>query len=107
MDILEVGGASDHVHLLVKIPATLSVAKAVQLLKANSSKWLRETFPEMKDFAWQEGYGAFSISLSNVEPVRRYIQGQEEHHRQRSFGEELQVILKKHGLPFTSTMQED
>jgi REP-associated tyrosine transposase len=64
---LAIGGAADHVHILVSLPATLSLAKAIQLLKGNSSKWIRETFPKMHSFAWQEGYGAFSIGLSAVD----------------------------------------
>src|SRR5437773_8450242 len=59
MKALAIGGANDHVHILLSLPATLSVAKAMQFLKGNSSKWIRETFPKMHSFAWQEGYGAF------------------------------------------------
>src|SRR4051812_6797558 len=88
---LAVGGATDHVHLLLSLPASLSVSKALQLLKGNSSKWLRETFPELRaqGFAWQEGFGAFSIGVSGVNDTVRYIQTQEAHHRKKSFGEEL------------------
>ena len=70
----------------------------MQLLKGNSSKWLRETFPEFlrEDFAWQEGFGAFSVGVSGVQETVRYIQTQEEHHRQRSFDEELGIFLRKH-----------
>lgn len=102
MKALAIGGVADHVHLLLSLPATLSVSKAMQLLKGNSSKWLRETFPELRqqDFAWQEGFGAFSIGVSGVEDTKRYIQTQEEHHRQRSFQEELEIFLKKHGCEF-------
>ena len=99
MKALAIGGVTDHVHLLLSLPPTLSISKAMQLLKGNSSKWLRETFPELarEDFAWQEGFGAFSISISGVEETIHYIQMQEEHHRQRSFHEELVLFLKKHG----------
>jgi REP element-mobilizing transposase RayT len=99
MKALAIGGVTDHVHLLLCLPATLSVSKAMQLLKGNSSKWLRETFPELlrEDFAWQEGFGAFSISVSGIKDTIHYIQTQEEHHRQRSFHEELEIFLKKHG----------
>jgi REP element-mobilizing transposase RayT len=61
---LAIGGVADHVHILLSLPATLSIAKATQLLKGNSSKWIRETFPKMRSFAWQEGYGAFSVGIS-------------------------------------------
>jgi len=100
MKALAVGGVADHVHLLLSLPATLSVSKAMQLLKGNSSKWLRETFPESRtqDFAWQEGFGAFSIGVSGMEDTVHYIQTQEEHHRKKSFREELEVFLKKHGF---------
>jgi REP element-mobilizing transposase RayT len=99
---LAIGGVGDHVHLLLSLPATLSVSKAVQLLKGNSSKWLHETFPELRaqDFAWQEGSGAFSIGVSGVEDTIRYLQTQEEHHRQRSSCEELEIFLKKHGCEY-------
>ena len=69
MKALAIGGANDHVHILLSLPATLSVAKAMQFLKGNSSKWIRETFPKMHSFAWQEGYGAFSVGISGVEPT--------------------------------------
>jgi len=96
---LAIGGVADHVHVLLSLPATIPVSKAMQLLKGNSSKWLRETFPELRaqDFEWQEGFGAFSIGVSGVEDTIRYIQNQEEHHRRRSFREELEGFLKKHG----------
>lgn len=99
MKALAIGGVADHVHLLLSLPTTLSVAKAMQSIKGNSSKWFRETFPELRaqGFAWQEGFGAFSIGVSGVKDTVRYIQTQAEHHRKKSFREELQVFLKKHG----------
>ena len=100
MKTLAIGGASDHVHVLLALPATLSVAKAMQLLKGNSSKWLRETFPKMDSFAWQEGYGAFSIGMSGVDATVAYIRNQAEHHRTRSFREEFAAIVKRHGFAY-------
>jgi putative transposase len=94
MKALAVGGVEDHVHVLLSIPSTLSVAKTVQVLKGNSSKWIHDTFPEHGDFSWQEGYGAFSIGISGVEDTTKYIQGQAEHHRKMSFKEELATVLK-------------
>jgi len=96
---LAIGGVADHVHMLLSLQATIPVSKAMQLLKGNSSKWLRETFPELRaqDFGWQQGFGAFSIGVSGVGDTIRYIQNQEEHHRRRSFREELEGFLKKHG----------
>jgi REP element-mobilizing transposase RayT len=104
MKAFAIGGAADHVHILFSLPATLSVAKAMQLLKGNSSKWLRETFPKMRWFAWQEGYGAFSAGVSGVEATVAYIRNQAEHHRTRSFREELVVMLKKHGFAYEGSM---
>lgn len=100
MKALAIGGVADHVHVLLSVPATLAVSKAMQLLKGNSSKWLRETFAELRrdGFAWQEGFGAFSIGVSGLEDTVEYIRTQEEHHRQRSFREEVAAFLKKHGL---------
>ena len=87
-------------QVLLSIPSTLSVAKSVQLLKGNSSKWIHDTFKEHWSFAWQEGYGAFSIGISGVEDTMKYIQGQVEHHRKTTFKEELEVFLKKHGMEY-------
>ena len=102
--MLAIGGAVDHVHILLSLPATASVAKAMQLLKGNSSKWIRETFPKMHSFAWQEGYGAFSVSISGVEPTIAYVRTQTEHHRKRSFREEFASMLRKHGLAYEESM---
>ena len=104
MKALAIGGASDHVHVLLSLPATLSIAKAMQLLKGNSSKWLRETFPMMRSFAWQEGYDAFSISISGVDATVAYVRNQAEHHRTRSFREEYIRMLEKHGFTFDESM---
>ncbi len=106
MKALATGGMADHVHVLVSLPATLSVSKAMQLLKGNSSKWLPETFPELRlqGFAWQEGFGAFSIGVSAVEDTVRYIQTQGEHHRKNGLRKELEVCLKKHGYDYKPEM---
>ena len=104
MKALAVGGVVDHVHILISLPGTLSVARALQLLKGNSSKWIHETFPSLALFGWQEGYGAFSIGVSGVEATRRYIRNQAEHHRNRTFREELRTMLRKHGLEYDERM---
>ncbi len=104
MKALAFGGTVDHVHVLLSLSATVSIAKAVQLLKGNSSKWIHETFPKMRGFAWQEGYGAFSVGISGVEATVRYISNQAEHHRTRSFGEELVAMLRKHGFDYDESM---
>ncbi|MEY4918434.1 MAG: hypothetical protein RL616_2347 [Verrucomicrobiota bacterium] len=97
---LAVGGFADHVHVLISLPATISLSKAIQLLKGNSSKWLHEEFKELWSFSWQEGYGAFSIGISGVEDTKKYIANQAEHHRQKTFLEEFKTFLEKHGQAY-------
>jgi REP element-mobilizing transposase RayT len=100
MKALQVGGTDNHVHVLLSLPATAPIAKAVQVLKSNSSKWARETLPQYSMFGWQEGYAAFSVSASAVPQVDQYIQRQEEHHRGRTFEEEFRAMLDKHGVAY-------
>jgi len=104
MKALSIGGVEDHVHALLSIPSTLSTAKAVQLLKGNSSKWIHETFLNQRLFEWQEGYGAFSIAISGVEDTIRYIQSQKEHHKIQSFNDELIAFLDRHGIEYEAWM---
>src|SRR4029450_11520204 len=104
MKALAIGGAADHVHILLSLPAKLSIAKAVQLLKGNSSKWIRETFPKMRSFAWQEGYGAFRVGISGVDATVNYINNQTEHHRKRSFRQEFIAMLQKHHFEYESML---
>ena len=87
----------DHAHLLIQLPASLALAKAVQLLKGSSSRWINESGVE---FAWQEGYGAFSVSASNVDTVKRYIANQETHHRKITFEQEFIAFLKKYKIDY-------
>jgi len=98
--LVAAGGTADHVHLLASIHPSVSVADMLRKVKTNSSKWIHETFPQHKEFAWQEGYGGFSVSQSNVEQVRRYIEQQEEHHRRVTFEEEFVEFLERHGIPY-------
>jgi REP element-mobilizing transposase RayT len=100
MKALGIGGVADHVHLLVSLPSNLSIAKAIQLIKGGSSSWVHTTFPEAKDFAWQTGYGAFSVSVSRLADTLAYIENQEEHHRTKSFQEEYLAFLNKHGVAY-------
>lgn len=96
---IEIGGADDHAHLLIQVPATLTLADAVSAIKSNSSRWARE---QNKGFVWQQGYAAFSMSASSIPAVRKYIQNQEKHHRKMNFEEEWFALLKKHGVEFDS-----
>ena len=104
MKLLPIGGVEDHVHALLSLPSMLSVAKSVQLLKGNSSKWIHATFPTQRLFEWQEGYAAFSIAVSGIEDTIRYIQFQKEHHKIHSFKDELIAFLDKHGIEYEKWM---
>ena len=95
---LAVGGVADHVHLLLSIPATMSLSECLRQLKGTSSRWINDTFFPLREFAWQEGYGAFSIAQSLVEPTIAYIRGQVEHHRERTFQDEFRDFLTRQGL---------
>ena len=92
-----IGGVADHVHLLLAPPTTMGIAKAVQLIKTGSSGWIHYTFAKLRNFAWQQGYGAFSVGVSQVPETIHYIEQQFEHHRTRTFKEEYLAFLKKHG----------
>ena len=94
------GGTDDHVHFLVSFPAQPSVADFLRLMKTNSSKWVHETFEEHRAFAWQSGYGAFSVSRSNDDEVRQYIASQQEHHRRMTFQEEFLGFLRRHQIAY-------
>ena len=100
MKAIEIGGVEDHVHILLSLPSTLPVSKALQLIKGGSSKWVHETFPEHRLFAWQEKYGAFSVSVSQLDKIIQYIKGQEEHHRKLTFQDEFLELLKKHRIEY-------
>ena len=97
---IQIGGIEDHVHLLLGAPASLAPSKIAQLIKGGSSAWIHETFPNMKGFAWQDGYGVFSVSKSNIPGVVDYIRGQREHHRTRTFQEEYIAFLKRHEIQY-------
>ena len=98
MTALQVGGIEDHIHALVTAPSTLSPSQIFQVLKGGSSKWIHLEFPDLKGFAWQDGYGAFTVSKSNIPAVIGYIQNQREHHRKKTFQEEYRELLEKHGI---------
>jgi putative transposase len=100
MTALQVGGVEDHVHLVLAIPATLAVSKAVQLIKGGSSQWIHQTFPDLAGFAWQDGYGAFTVSKSQVPEVIAYAANQRRHHHVRTFQEEIRALLERHGVEY-------
>lgn len=100
MTALEIGGMPDHVHVLLSLPSTLSIAKALQLIKGGSSKWVHHTFPEHWNFGWQTKYGAFAVSVSLLDKTIQYIKGQEEHHRKLTFQEEFLALLKRHRIAY-------
>jgi putative transposase len=95
-----IGGVHDHVHALLLLPPSMPLAKAVQFLKGSSSHWINETHVCNEPFAWQEGYGAFSVSASHTENVVRYIRDQRAHHEKRSFEEEFVGFLNKYGVSY-------
>ena len=95
---LTVGGVEDHVHLLTRHSKNITVADYLRELKRESSKWIKTIDSTLKSFHWQTGYGAFSISPSHLEEVRRYIQNQEQHHHKESFQDEFRRICKKYGV---------
>jgi putative transposase len=97
---IQIGGIADHVHLLVTLRQQPALADFMRQLKAVSSGWVHDNFPEAKDFWWQTGYGAFTVSHSAIEFVKAYIANQEEHHRSRTFQDEFQTLLIKHGIEF-------
>ncbi len=94
---LAVGGTGDHVHVLFRMPATLAVAKAVQLIKGGASKWINDQ-SKQRSFSWQDSYGAFTIGVSQLESTVNYIMNQERHHSKISFEQEFQKILERHGI---------
>lgn len=95
-----VGGHVDHIHMLISLRPALAVSKAVQLVKAGSSKWVSEQFPTLTEFRWQEGYGIFTISISDVARTKFYIAGQAEHHKKQTFQNEFVAFLERHNLAF-------
>jgi len=93
-----INGMSDHVHLLVLLPPNVSVSETMRFVKANSSRWVKERFG--KKFAWQKGFGAFSVSRSNVDAVVKYIKNQEQHHGRSDFKTEFVSLLEKNGVEY-------
>ena len=99
-DSVHVGGVADHVHILTTLPRTLSQAQLVEQIKKTSSRWIKTLEPRYRGFFWQRGYGAFSVSPSQLKSVIRYIDGQQNHHRTHTFQDEYRELLRKHGIDF-------
>jgi putative transposase len=95
-----VGGTADHVHLAVRLARTVAIADLVEELKTSSSKWIKLQQSELRRFSWQRGYGAFSVGQKEIEPLLSYIEGQEAHHRTKSFQEEYLALLEDHGIQY-------
>lgn len=95
-----INSVEDHIHILFDLGRTVAVSQAVEEVKTTSSKWLKTQGAEFAGFAWQSGYGAFSVSESNIQSVREYIANQKEHHRVKSFEEEYRTFLEKHGVAY-------
>jgi putative transposase len=97
---LAVNGTADHLHMLVALPPSLSVADAMRVLKTNPSRWVHEKWVTRRTFGWQSGYGAFSVSQSGIGNVIKYIKEQEAHHRRVTFQAEFLAFLKRHGIEY-------
>ena len=95
-----IGGRPDHIHILASLPVSLSLSDYVRKIKSNSSRWMKSLGPDYKDFTWQAGYGAFSVSSSNKDAVIQYIQNQKGHHQNRSAQDEYLLFLSKHGFTY-------
>jgi REP element-mobilizing transposase RayT len=99
-ELVRVGGVADHVHIITTLPRTLSQAQLIEQVKKASSKWIKTLDPRYRGFFWQCGYGAFSVSPSQLDGVLEYIETQQEHHRTRTFQEEYRELLRRHGVDF-------
>lgn len=98
-----IGGVADHAHLLILLEKNISISKLIEEIKKSSSKWIKKQSPfnsELSKFYWQNGYGAFSVSQTNLEAVKIYILNQIEHHKKMNFQDELRIMLKKCGITY-------
>lgn len=98
--LVAAGGMPDHVHLLASIDKTTSISETMRLVKSNSSRWIRDQSPALRYFAWQTGYGAFSVSCSRISHVKTYINNQAEHHRAITFQDEYRAFLERHEIRY-------
>ena len=98
--LVRVGGVADHVHIVTTLPRTLSQAQMIERIKKVSSKWIKTLDAGYRGFFWQRGYGAFSVSPSQLDAVLQYVDTQQEHHRTRTFQDECRELLRRHGIDF-------
>jgi len=98
--LLEIRGVEDHIHIMAGIPATISVSDMMRFIKSNSSVWVNDTIKPKRKFAWQPGYGAFTVSHSQKPMVQKYIQNQEQHHQTKTFKDEFIQMLVAHGIEY-------
>jgi putative transposase len=99
-DFVRIGGVADHVHIVTMLPRTLSQAQLIEQIKRLSSKWIKGLDDRYRGFFWQRGYGAFSVSPSQLDSVLQYVNKQQEHHHTRTFQEEYREFLHRHGVDF-------
>jgi putative transposase len=97
---IKIGGTSDHIHILCTLPKTMSIADLVEELKKSTSKWVKTKGSVYNNFYWQDGYGAFSVSPAIKDTVSKYISGQKQHHKETTFFDEYEALLKEHGIDF-------
>jgi REP element-mobilizing transposase RayT len=100
MNPLLIGGVEDHVHLLLGLPPVLALSNAIKLIKGGSSKWIKETFPDLTRFSWQDSYAAFTASKSHLPELINYIRNQRPHHHRKSFAEEYRALLDRHEIQY-------
>jgi REP element-mobilizing transposase RayT len=99
-ELVRVGGVADHVHIVTTLPRTVSQAHLIEEIKKASSKWIKTLDARYRGFFWQRGYGAFSVSPSQLDTLVQYVEAQQEHHRTRTFQEEYRELLRRHGVDF-------
>jgi len=90
----------NHIHIFAHLPKDMPPCNVIEKIKTSTSKWIKKRFPDLKKFYWQSGYGMFSVSRSNAEELKKYISGQESHHKKMTFEEEYRALLRKHGLEY-------
>ena len=100
MEPIAINGIEDHVHVLLSLPSTITISQAVKLIKGSSSRWIHQTFSELQNFAWQIGYGAFSVNHSNLKQTVNYIKNQKKHHATENFKNEFLHLLSNHEIDY-------